>query len=305
MVDHVFSLKGQGTVLTGTLLVGLLNVGDLVEILGNVEMKRIKSIHVFKRPQNSILAGDRAGLCIGAVDLSLFPSERMLVGSLGAISRQIGWIYCSFNHIKQFKYSINSKSKFHIIIGHETVLGNVHLLTKSTDNEHLLAEKPEQDNLFALIRLDTPISLCNPSIFTSCYVASKLDIDLSTNSTSLNSLANECRFAFHGKVLIAGNDDSYSQFVKNLSIVQQKEKIGRIERIIPDSQFVLVKDLIIPRQFQCPTGLEVKFENGTLGKIDSYFGQNKKLKIQVASTVGLKRESLVVLSYKKQILNLA
>ncbi len=83
MVDHVFSVKGQGTVLTGTLLVGSLNVGDLVEILGNVEMKRIKSIHVFKRPQNSILAGDRAGLCIGAVDLSLFSSERMLVGSLG------------------------------------------------------------------------------------------------------------------------------------------------------------------------------------------------------------------------------
>ncbi len=47
------------------------------------------------------------------------------------------------------------------------MLGNVHLFTKSTDNEHLLAERPEQDNLFTLIRLDTPISLCNPSIFAS------------------------------------------------------------------------------------------------------------------------------------------
>lgn len=305
MVDHVFVLKGQGTVFTGTLLIGMLSVGDEVEVMNDADLKRIKSIHVFKRPVTSIGTGDRAGLCIANTDSALISSERMLLGTPGTILRQVSWLYCSFNCIKQFKYSINSKSKFHIIIGHEVILGNVYVLTRTMEGEHQMSQTTDyrelEDNLFVVIRLDSPVSLQNPSVMKPHYVVSKLDIDLA----SANASPNECRFAFHGMVLLAGHQTNYSNFVKNLNIVQWKEKVGKIERIMPDGQFVLVKELAIPKQFKTPIGLQVEFASGIMGKIDSFFGQNKKLKVQVDNASSLKRESPVKLRYEKQIMHLA
>lgn len=109
MVDHVFALKGQGTVFTGTLLVGSLQLNDTVEIPDSGELKKIKSIHAYKQPLSGIQAGDRAGLCVSGVELARLTSERLLLGTPGSILRQISWIFCSFSPISHFKHEINSK----------------------------------------------------------------------------------------------------------------------------------------------------------------------------------------------------
>ena len=76
-VDHCFPIKGQGTVLTGTVLSGECKVGDTVEIPNMKLEKKVKSMQMFKRPVQSCARGDRLGMCITQLDHKLM--ERGLV----------------------------------------------------------------------------------------------------------------------------------------------------------------------------------------------------------------------------------
>ena len=47
-VDHCFAIRGQGTVMTGTVLQGRIKVGDLLEIPSVAAAKKVKSIQMFR-----------------------------------------------------------------------------------------------------------------------------------------------------------------------------------------------------------------------------------------------------------------
>jgi selenocysteine-specific elongation factor len=51
-VDHCFNMKGQGTVLTGTVLCGSVSVGQVVELPELKLERKVKSIQMFRRPVN-------------------------------------------------------------------------------------------------------------------------------------------------------------------------------------------------------------------------------------------------------------
>jgi selenocysteine-specific elongation factor len=63
-VDHCFGVKGQGTVLTGTVLSGVAKVGDTLELPELRVSKKIKSMQMFKRPVQSCRQVDPCGLLI-------------------------------------------------------------------------------------------------------------------------------------------------------------------------------------------------------------------------------------------------
>uniref|UniRef100_H2YEH9 Tr-type G domain-containing protein n=1 Tax=Ciona savignyi TaxID=51511 RepID=H2YEH9_CIOSA len=82
-VDHCFSIRGQGTVMTGTVLSGKVSVNDTVEISNLQATKKVKSIQMFRKPTSSVKQGDRAGLCVTQFDPKLL--ERGLVCSPGTL----------------------------------------------------------------------------------------------------------------------------------------------------------------------------------------------------------------------------
>ena len=49
-IDHCFQIKGQGTVMTGTVLSGQVKVGDTVELPMLRVEKKIKSMQMFRKP---------------------------------------------------------------------------------------------------------------------------------------------------------------------------------------------------------------------------------------------------------------
>ena len=57
--DHSFSIRGKGTILTGTILSGSVSVGDTIQIPVIKELKKVKSIQVFHKSVNKALKGDR------------------------------------------------------------------------------------------------------------------------------------------------------------------------------------------------------------------------------------------------------
>lgn len=49
-IDHCFQIKGQGTVMTGTVLGGQVKVGDNIELPNLRVEKKVKSMQMFRKP---------------------------------------------------------------------------------------------------------------------------------------------------------------------------------------------------------------------------------------------------------------
>lgn len=121
-IDHCFPIKGMGTVMTGTVLNGSVKVNDIVEFPTLGLERKVKSIQMFKRKVKSIQQGDRAGICVSAFDAKLL--ERGVAAAPGAVQLLKGAIAC-VRKIKFFKGSLPSGSKFHISVGHTTIMATV------------------------------------------------------------------------------------------------------------------------------------------------------------------------------------
>ena len=66
--DRVFSMKGYGTVVTGTVNSGNLKVGDKVEILPGQIMGRVRGLQSHGRDVKSVGLGDRAAINLQGVE---------------------------------------------------------------------------------------------------------------------------------------------------------------------------------------------------------------------------------------------
>jgi len=63
-VDHAFPIKGHGTIVTGTILRGMTEVGDTLELAPQGAQGRVRSIQTFGETRNRAGAGDRVGINI-------------------------------------------------------------------------------------------------------------------------------------------------------------------------------------------------------------------------------------------------
>ncbi|MFM0736496.1 selenocysteine-specific translation elongation factor [Paraburkholderia xenovorans] len=69
-VDRVFTLSGQGTIVTGTVMSGRLNVGDTMLLAPKNQTVRVRSIHAQNRPAETGRAGERCALNLAGIDKS-------------------------------------------------------------------------------------------------------------------------------------------------------------------------------------------------------------------------------------------
>jgi selenocysteine-specific elongation factor len=61
-IDRVFSLKGFGTVVTGTAISGSIHQDDIVEILPAGKKSKVRGLHVHDQPVKTAIAGQRVAL---------------------------------------------------------------------------------------------------------------------------------------------------------------------------------------------------------------------------------------------------
>ncbi len=76
-VDRVFTMKGFGTVVTGTLISGELSTGDIVELLPGGESAKIRSLQQHGMKVETAFAGSRV-----AVNLASFEKDESIRGEL-------------------------------------------------------------------------------------------------------------------------------------------------------------------------------------------------------------------------------
>lgn len=285
-VDHCFSVKGSGTVMTGTLLQGSVKVGDMLEIPVIKTEKKVKSIQMFRVGVGSIEQGDRAGICLTQFDPSLV--ERGVVCTPGTIP-VVPAVIASIDKISFYKGDINSKSKFHITLGHETVMAKITLFSGNTEKlsfdaeysyvESFDSESTEKPNMFVLLQFEKMV----PLLPNCVLIGSRLDTDININM---------CRLAFHGKVVWKPEDkDNYMKSeLSKLKVFKNKTRSGIVERAT-NQQEVIVKDLFKKEtNINLFSGLNVQFSTGERGTIEGSFGQSGKVKVRVLE--GLQKETL-------------
>ncbi|XP_029359120.1 selenocysteine-specific elongation factor isoform X2 [Echeneis naucrates] len=246
-VDHCFSIRGQGTVMTGTILQGSLAINDTVEIPSLKVTKKIKSVQMFRKPVTGAMQGDRVGVCVTQFDPKLL--ERGVICTPGSL-RTLHAAVISVRKIGYFKGSLATRAKFHITVGHETVMARVTFfglppVNASTppsepslphslempfafDREYFYQDEyvtgqvemssgPEPEQ-WALLEFERPVTC--PSL--CLVIGSKLDTDIH---------ANACRLAFQGRLLEGFEDKSYAETaLPRLRIYKTKHKEGQVER---------------------------------------------------------------------------
>lgn len=67
-VDRVFSLPGRGTIVTGTLMQGRIATGDTLALEPHGTPVRVRSIHVFGQPRDTVFGGTRVAINVPGVD---------------------------------------------------------------------------------------------------------------------------------------------------------------------------------------------------------------------------------------------
>ncbi|CBH10468.1 selenocysteine-tRNA-specific elongation factor,putative [Trypanosoma brucei gambiense DAL972] len=147
MVDHCFALKGQGTVFTGTILRGQVSVGDSVVIPESHVVKKVKGLQVFRKPVQMARRGDRVGLSVVQFDAE--GMERgLLCSALQQQQRQrsradqavhpvpvfesASVMVAEVSRVRFHQLPCNVHTKFHINIGHSTVMGTMRFFSRPT-----------------------------------------------------------------------------------------------------------------------------------------------------------------------------
>lgn len=203
----------------------------------------------------------------------------------------------SVQKIKYFKGNVNTKAKFHISIGHETVMAKLSFFgllqdfsNTSEDNafdfnkeykfQNELLPDPTNDDegvrahempvkQFAMLEFEKP-TLVVPKCLV---IGSKLDSDIH---------AKTCRLAFWGHLLESVEDKNYSTTVlPKLKIYKEKCKCGVVDRACNQYQVIGKSMFKKETNIQLFVGLQVELSTGETGVIESSFGQSGKVKIHI------------------------
>jgi selenocysteine-specific elongation factor len=146
-IDRVFTIAGFGTVLTGTLLSGVVKVGQLVELLPPGKKFRVRGIQVHGQSQEEAFAGQRVALNLA--NLGKKEVER------GSVVASPGYFhltrYCDarLKLLPGASKPLTNMSPVHFYLGTARVVGRIQLL----DAEEL---KPGEEG-FVQCRLDSPL----------------------------------------------------------------------------------------------------------------------------------------------------
>ena len=148
-IDRVFSIQGFGTVITGTLITGILKKGEEVEIYPVNKLCRIRNIQVHSSDAEKAYAGQRT-----AINLSNIRKDDIYRGCVIApvnSMKNTMMLDVKLNLLKNSKRSVINRSRLHLYTGTSEILTRVVLL----DRDEL---KPGE-SCYAQLRLEEEVAV--------------------------------------------------------------------------------------------------------------------------------------------------
>ena len=320
-IDHCFKIKNKGTVATGTIMKGNIKINDEIYFPELSNKYMVKEIQIFKKSVKSAIKGDRVGLLIKNLDNQKV--ERTIITSVG--SKEVNFLEGGVLLLKKvnlYKDKLKSNNKYYVMIGNQGVSAKCLFFNYINKKEELFIKydinnikkteicdknifynkeyqyleeidiSENNEYYFAFVKFDKKIIVPNKMIF----LGTNIDIDISENKKD--------RLAFFGKITFSNND--INEVIKNLKIVKNKMKEGRIVRVTPeDKKICIVRGFIKKENMGNINNLigkeifgkivgeeknEIKDEENKklVGKIMSSFGQVGKLKVEFNQEIDVK-----------------
>lgn len=154
-VDRVFTMKGFGTVITGTLISGKVEVGETIMIYPSGVTSKVRGIQVHNESVNEAVAGMRTAINFQGLDKTSVDRGEV-VSTPGALIP--GYMLdISLHLLKSNKKPVKNRTRVRFHTGTSEILGNLVLL----DREELL---PGEETV-AQIRLDAPTAVVKDDRF--------------------------------------------------------------------------------------------------------------------------------------------
>lgn len=149
-IDRVFTIKGAGTVVTGTLWSGSVSTGDELEILPSGVLTRVRSVQVHDRDIEAAETGMRTALNLSAVKKSdIQPGDFLATPRTSSTTDHFdAWL--SYLDTSQGAKLLASGCRVHVAHGTREVIGRILLM----DGQESLAP---QKSAYAQVRLDEPL----------------------------------------------------------------------------------------------------------------------------------------------------
>ncbi|MDQ0150718.1 selenocysteine-specific translation elongation factor [Eubacterium multiforme] len=127
-IDRVFTVKGFGSVVTGSILEGRAKVGDDIELYPGNKVGRIRGIQVHGEDRNVAEAGERCAINLSGVDKDFL--ERGLI--IGEVSKESSTyiIDCKITIPKYCEKVIKNRDRIRVHHGTREVIGRIIILEK-------------------------------------------------------------------------------------------------------------------------------------------------------------------------------
>ncbi len=125
-IDRVFTMKGFGTVVTGTVVSGKISIGDNLEILPSGLMTKVRGIQIHGKPVEAALAGARAGINLQGLEKSAIARGEVLAHA--QTLRTTNNLDAVFNLLPSATKPLKNRSRVRLHVGTMEVLGKILIL---------------------------------------------------------------------------------------------------------------------------------------------------------------------------------
>ncbi|MFZ5515144.1 MAG: selenocysteine-specific translation elongation factor [Candidatus Zhuqueibacterota bacterium] len=146
-IDRVFTMKGFGTVVAGTVLSGTLKMDQMVELLPQNAKLRVRRLEIHENTVNQVKIGDRA-----AINLANIEKEAVTRGDVlaePAMFQSTRFFDGKFYLLESASRNLKNTARIRLNIGTAEVIGRVSIL----DSE----EVKRGESVYIQFRLESPI----------------------------------------------------------------------------------------------------------------------------------------------------
>jgi selenocysteine-specific elongation factor len=154
-IDRVFTMKGFGTVITGTLVSGKINVGDTIMVYPTGITSKVRGLQVHNQSAETASAGMRTAINFQGIDRAAVKRGEVL-SVPGALEASY-MVDVSFHYLASNKKPLKNRTKVRFHTGTSEVMGYLILL----DQEEL----PAGQTAVAQLRLDSPVAIVKDDRF--------------------------------------------------------------------------------------------------------------------------------------------
>ena len=154
-VDRVFTMKGFGTVITGSLMSGKVKIGDNVMIYPSGTPSKVRGIQVHGESVEEAHSGMRTAINFQGLEKASIERGQVLSTANALLPSYM--VDVSLHYLKSNKKKIKNRSRVRLHTGTSEIMGNLILL----EQEDL---RPGEDTV-AQIRLDEPVAIVRDDRF--------------------------------------------------------------------------------------------------------------------------------------------